>query len=115
MNFISLKQQKTSVVAAGPFRPLLQSNMLIALQIETLINYSGIIDENIRNKEVFFFFLLIWSNGCFCSEQQLVDCDTTSNGCRGGDPLDAYKWFINSNQGAVDTADSYPYVTITII
>ncbi|RLO12477.1 hypothetical protein DYB28_014948, partial [Aphanomyces astaci] len=39
------------------------------------------------------------------SEQQLVSCDKTNNGCNGGNPLQA----IDSMQQGVCTEESYPY------
>jgi len=41
------------------------------------------------------------------SEQQIVDCDTTDDGCDGGWPYDAYQYVIG--QGGLDTLASYPY------
>jgi cysteine peptidase B len=40
--------------------------------------------------------------------QQLVDCDTVSHGCAGGNPPDAFQYVIN--QGGIDSLQSYPYV-----
>lgn len=43
------------------------------------------------------------------SEQMLVSCDTTDNGCNGGLMDNAFKWIIEQNNGTVYTEDSYPY------
>jgi len=43
------------------------------------------------------------------SEQQLVSCDTRSNGCGGGDPYGAYQYIQGNGQNGVDTQQSYPY------
>jgi cysteine peptidase B len=40
--------------------------------------------------------------------QQLVDCDTVSHGCSGGNPPDAFQYVIN--QGGIDSLSSYPYI-----
>jgi cysteine peptidase B len=40
--------------------------------------------------------------------QQLVDCDTVSHGCSGGNPPDAFQYVIN--QGGIDSLGAYPYV-----
>ncbi|XP_045764947.1 uncharacterized protein LOC123867113 [Maniola jurtina] len=40
------------------------------------------------------------------AEQQLVDCDSADNGCRGGWPYQALEYFIS--KGAM-TSESYPY------
>jgi len=40
--------------------------------------------------------------------QQLVDCDTVSHGCSGGNPPDAFQYVIN--QGGIDSLKSYPYI-----
>merc|ERR1711974_10020 len=42
------------------------------------------------------------------SEQELVSCDKSDNGCGGGLPTQAYKWLKNSNSGKVYTEKSYP-------
>jgi len=39
--------------------------------------------------------------------QQIVDCDTTDDGCDGGWPYDAYQYLISA--GGQDTESSYPY------
>lgn len=43
------------------------------------------------------------------SEQNMVDCDTTDNGCSGGHPMNSFKW-INKNGGIATEAD-YPYTS----
>lgn len=45
------------------------------------------------------------------SEQQLVSCDTTNDGCDGGDMDAAFAWLIKKNKGMVATEASYPYVS----
>jgi len=42
------------------------------------------------------------------SEQQLVDCDTTDNGCNGGLPSNAYKYLMNHKMG-LELETEYPY------
>lgn len=44
------------------------------------------------------------------SEQQLVDCTTSSLGCNGGDPQNAYLE-LQMSQEPVHTSASYPYVS----
>ena len=41
------------------------------------------------------------------SEQQLVDCDTGSDGCNGGDMRQAILYIANA--GGVESEDDYPY------
>ncbi|KAL7714859.1 Cysteine proteinase ACP1 [Entamoeba marina] len=41
------------------------------------------------------------------SEQELVDCDTTDNGCSGGHPKQSFTW-IKKN-GGLTTEDAYAY------
>lgn len=41
------------------------------------------------------------------SEQQLIDCDSTDNGCEGGHPQNAFQ-FVKKNNG-LTYEDSYPY------
>jgi len=41
------------------------------------------------------------------SEQQIVDCDTTDDGCDGGWPYNAYQYIISA--GGQDTESTYPY------
>jgi cysteine peptidase B len=43
------------------------------------------------------------------SEQELVSCDTTSDGCNGGLMDLAFEWLIKARGGAIDTEASYPY------
>ena len=39
--------------------------------------------------------------------QQIVDCDTTSDGCNGGEPASAYNYLIGT--GGQESNQSYPY------
>jgi len=39
--------------------------------------------------------------------QQLVDCDTMSNGCNGGNPPNAYQYVMEA--GGIDSYGAYPY------
>jgi len=41
------------------------------------------------------------------SPQEIVDCDTSDDGCNGGDPQEALQWVVN--QGGLDTDSCYPY------
>jgi C1A family cysteine protease len=41
------------------------------------------------------------------SPQEIVDCDTTDNGCSGGWPSNAYQFVIS--EGGLETAANYPY------
>jgi len=41
------------------------------------------------------------------SPQQIVDCDTTDDGCNGGEPTDAYEYVISTH--GLDSLNSYPY------
>eukprot|EP00239_Pterosperma_sp_CCMP1384_P001434 CAMPEP_0197849900 /NCGR_PEP_ID=MMETSP1438-20131217/13613_1 /TAXON_ID=1461541 /ORGANISM="Pterosperma sp., Strain CCMP1384" /LENGTH=365 /DNA_ID=CAMNT_0043462795 /DNA_START=60 /DNA_END=1157 /DNA_ORIENTATION=+ len=42
-----------------------------------------------------------------CSEQELVDCDKTDNGCGGGAMVNGFQWIINN--GGIDTEADYAY------
>ena len=44
------------------------------------------------------------------SEQNLVDCVTTSYGCDGGWPSDCFTYV--KNNGGLDTEASYPYKAV---
>jgi cysteine peptidase B len=45
------------------------------------------------------------------SEQQLVSCDTTDDGCNGGLMNSAYEWILANKNGDLVTEASYPYVS----
>ncbi|XP_028782608.1 P34 probable thiol protease-like [Neltuma alba] len=42
------------------------------------------------------------------SEQELVDCDTLTQGCAGGWPHNAFEWVIQN--GGISKEEDYPYV-----
>nr|BAN33745.1 cysteine protease a [Symplocarpus renifolius] len=50
---------------------------------------------------------IVTGNLTTLSEQQLVDCDTSNGGCKGGWMNKAFKYIINN--GGVDTDKNYPY------
>jgi cysteine peptidase B len=45
------------------------------------------------------------------SEQELVSCDTTDDGCNGGLMDNAWSWLISNQGGEIATEASYPYVS----
>eukprot|EP01062_Namystynia_karyoxenos_P044179 TRINITY_DN32459_c0_g1_i13.p2 TRINITY_DN32459_c0_g1~~TRINITY_DN32459_c0_g1_i13.p2 ORF type:complete len:328 (+),score=96.46 TRINITY_DN32459_c0_g1_i13:61-1044(+) len=45
------------------------------------------------------------------SEQELVSCDTTDNGCQGGLMDNAFQWLLDNHNGAIVTEESYPYTS----
>jgi C1A family cysteine protease len=45
------------------------------------------------------------------SEQELVSCDTTDDGCNGGLMDNAWSWLVSSENGNIATEGSYPYVS----
>ncbi|XP_057760387.1 oryzain alpha chain-like [Arachis stenosperma] len=44
------------------------------------------------------------------SEQELVDCDKTNDGCEGGYMDYAFEWVMNN--GGIDTETDYPYTGV---
>jgi C1A family cysteine protease len=45
------------------------------------------------------------------SEQELVSCDTTDDGCNGGLMDNAWTWLVSNQNGNIATEASYPYVS----
>jgi cysteine peptidase B len=45
------------------------------------------------------------------SEQELVSCDTTCNGCNGGLMDDAFEWLVSAMGGGITSESQYPYVS----
>jgi C1A family cysteine protease len=45
------------------------------------------------------------------SEQELVSCDTTDDGCNGGLMDNAWAWLVSKEHGNIATEASYPYVS----
>ena len=45
------------------------------------------------------------------SEQELVSCDTTDDGCNGGLMDNAWTWLVKKEHGNIVTEASYPYVS----
>jgi cathepsin F/cysteine peptidase B len=45
------------------------------------------------------------------SEQELVSCDTTDDGCNGGLMDNAWSWLVSAEGGKIATEASYPYVS----
>ena len=45
------------------------------------------------------------------SEQELVSCDTTDDGCNGGLMDNAFAWIVSAQGGNIATEASYPYVS----
>lgn len=43
------------------------------------------------------------------SAEQITQCDTTSQGCDGGNPLDAYQYVMDN--GGITTHANYPYTS----
>jgi len=44
-----------------------------------------------------------------CAEQELVSCDTNSEGCNGGWPEKCFDWIKANGDNGIDTQESYPY------
>src|SRR5262249_41570226 len=45
------------------------------------------------------------------SEQEMVSCDTTDDGCNGGWMDNAWGWLVSARKGQIVTETSYPYVS----
>ncbi len=45
------------------------------------------------------------------SEQELVSCDTTDDGCNGGLMDNAFDWLVKNKKGEITTEAAYPYVS----
>jgi len=45
------------------------------------------------------------------SEQELISCTDTCNGCHGGLPPDAFDWIINTQGGGITSEAQYPFVS----
>jgi len=45
------------------------------------------------------------------SEQELISCDTTCNGCNGGIMDDAFEWLVNTQGGGITSEAQYPFVS----
>jgi len=58
-------------------------------------------------EEVESVWILANNSRQILSEQQIVDCDTTDDGCNGGDTTTAYAYVIQA--GGLETEKSYPY------
>jgi len=56
-------------------------------------------------------WFLAGNNLTSLSEQELVSCDSTDNGCNGGLMTNAFSWIVNENGGSVTGFTDYPYVS----
>jgi len=61
-------------------------------------------------EEIESVWILAGNSQQILSEQQIVDCDTTDDGCDGGDTTTAYEYVISA--GGLETEQSYPYEAV---
>eukprot|EP01091_Cochliopodium_minus_P013391 TRINITY_DN42_c0_g1_i1.p1 TRINITY_DN42_c0_g1~~TRINITY_DN42_c0_g1_i1.p1 ORF type:complete len:326 (+),score=102.00 TRINITY_DN42_c0_g1_i1:92-979(+) len=61
-------------------------------------------------QEVESVWILAGKTKQILSEQQIVDCDTTDDGCDGGDTVTAYEYVISA--GGLETEANYPYEAV---
>jgi C1A family cysteine protease len=52
--------------------------------------------------------LMAGNNMAIGAPQEIVDCDSSDQGCNGGDPREALGWVVN--HGGLDTESCYPYI-----
>jgi len=58
-------------------------------------------------EEIESVWILAGNSRQILSEQQIVDCDSTDDGCDGGDTTTAYEYVIQA--GGLETEANYPY------